>query len=118
MSLLAFRNHVNFICFMSRRNLIALLTAALAASSAFAQTPATSIEIDLQEQTAYLIQNGRAVLSTPISSGREGYLTETGSFKVLEKERSHVSTLYGTIVDASGNIVVAEAEVDMAVPPG
>lgn len=97
---------------------MAIFAAALAASSAFAQAPATSIEIDLQEQTAYLIQNGRAVVATPISSGREGNLTETGSFKVIEKERSHVSTLYGTIVDALGNIIVAEAEADMPVPPG
>src|SRR5437762_12995947 len=96
----------------------ACFAAAAIASSVFGQAPTTSIEIDLQEQTAYLIRDGRAVLSTPISSGREGYLTETGSFKVLEKERTHDSNLYGTIVDASGNIVVAEAEVDMAVPAG
>ena len=103
---------------MSRRNLITLLTAALASSGAFAQAPATAVEIDLQEQTAYLIRDGRAVLSSPICSGRDGHLTETGSFKVLEKERSHVSTLYGTIVDGRGNIVVAEADGDMSVPPG
>ena len=44
--------------------------ALLVAGTTLAQTPDTSIEIDLQEQTAYLIRNGRAVLSTPISSGR------------------------------------------------
>ena len=65
--------------------------ALLVAGPTFAQTPDTSIEIDLQEQTAYLIRNGRAVLSTPISSGRYGHLTEVGSFKVVEKERNHFS---------------------------
>ncbi len=92
--------------------------ASLAATAAFAQTPATSIEIDLRDQTAYLIRNGRAALSTPISSGRYGHLTGTGSFKVMEKERNHFSTLYGRIEDARGNTLVADADADMAVPPG
>jgi lipoprotein-anchoring transpeptidase ErfK/SrfK len=103
---------------MFSRAFIPICTAAVAAASAFAQTPATSIEIDLQEQTAYLIQSGRAILATRISSGREGHLTETGSFKVLEKERSHFSTLYGRIVDARGNTLVADADADMPLPPG
>jgi lipoprotein-anchoring transpeptidase ErfK/SrfK len=91
---------------------------ALLAGSALAQAPATSIEIDLQEQIAYLIRNGRAVLSTPISSGRYGHLTEVGSFKVVEKERIHFSTLYGRIEDARGNILIADADSDMPVPRG
>jgi lipoprotein-anchoring transpeptidase ErfK/SrfK len=78
----------------------------------------TSIEIDLQEQTAYLIRDGRAVLTTPIASGRSGHLTETGSFKVVEKERSHFSTLYGKIVNARGETIVADADADMPVPRG
>ncbi len=77
-----------------------------------------SVEIDLQEQRAYLLQNGRAVLASPISSGRYGHLTETGSFKVLEKERNHYSSIYGRIIDARGNTIVADADADMRVPPG
>src|ERR1051325_10906162 len=68
----------------------------------------TSVEIDLQEQRAYLLQNGRPVLASPISSGRYGHLTKTGSFTVLQKERDHYSSMYGKIVDANGNTVVAE----------
>ena len=30
-------------------------------------------------------------------------LTKTGSFTILEKERSHYSSMYGKIVDATGN---------------
>ena len=78
----------------------------------------TSVEIDLQEQRAYLLENGRPVLSSPISSGRYGHLTEGGSFKVIEKERNHYSSIYGKIVDASGRTVVADADVDMKVPSG
>jgi lipoprotein-anchoring transpeptidase ErfK/SrfK len=78
----------------------------------------TSVEIDLQEQTAYLLRDGRPVLASPISSGRYGHLTQTGSFKVLEKERNHYSSMYGKIVDARGNTVVADADADMPVPRG
>jgi hypothetical protein len=60
------------------------------------------VEIDLQEQMAYLLQNGRSLLASPISSGRYGPLTKTGSFTILEKERSHYSSMYGKIVDATG----------------
>jgi L,D-transpeptidase catalytic domain len=77
-----------------------------------------SVEIDLQEQRAYLLQNGRPVLASPISSGRYGHLTRTGSFTVLEKERSHYSSMYGKIVDANGNTVVADADAEMQVPRG
>ena len=65
------------------------------------QNPTTSAEIDLEAQTAYLLQNGRPVLAAPISSGRYGHLTERGTFKILEKERSHYSSMYGKIVDAA-----------------
>jgi hypothetical protein len=78
----------------------------------------TSVEIDLQQQMAYLLDNGRPVLAAPISSGRYGHLTHTGSFKVLEKERAHYSSMYGKIVDAHGNTVVADADADMPVPRG
>jgi lipoprotein-anchoring transpeptidase ErfK/SrfK len=77
-----------------------------------------SVEIDLQEQMAYLLQNGRPILASPISSGRYGHLTKTGAFTILEKERTHYSSLYGKIVDARGNTVVADADADMQVPRG
>jgi hypothetical protein len=77
-----------------------------------------AVEIDLHFQTAHLVQGGRVVLSTPIASGRHGYLTPTGSFKILDKERKHYSSLYGKIVDARGNTVVADADSAMRVPRG
>jgi len=67
---------------------------------------------------AYLLQNGRPVLASPISSGRYGHLTKGGSFKILEKERTHYSSMYGRIVDARGNTIVADADADMPVPSG
>lgn len=77
-----------------------------------------SVEIDLEQQTAYLIRGRRIVVASPISTGRSGHLTETGAFKIIEKERNHFSSLYGKIVDARGRTVVADADADMSVPRG
>jgi hypothetical protein len=91
------------------------ITAALfvCAIRCFAQT---RVEIDLEEQRAYLLQGRRILLTSPISSGRYGHLTETGAFRIIEKERNHFSSLYGKIVDRNGDIIVADADVDMRVP--
>jgi lipoprotein-anchoring transpeptidase ErfK/SrfK len=77
-----------------------------------------AVEIDLEEQRAYLLHGRRIVLTSSISSGRYGHLTETGSFKIIEKERTHFSSLYGKIVDRNGDTVVADADADMKVPRG
>jgi hypothetical protein len=76
------------------------------------------VEIDLGQQTAYLIRGRRVVAQSPISSGRYGHLTEAGSFKVIEKEPNHYSSIYGKIVDSNGRTVIADADVDMKVPRG
>jgi len=76
------------------------------------------VEIDLQDQIAFLLRGRGVVLESPISSGRYGHLTQTGSFKVLDKEINHHSSIYGKIVDANGRTIVADADVDMTVPRG
>jgi lipoprotein-anchoring transpeptidase ErfK/SrfK len=88
------------------------------AGSIAGQTDGTRVEIDLTQQRAYLVRGHRLLLESPISSGRYGHLTETGSFKVIEKEKNHFSSIYGQIVDASGSTIVQDADVDMKVPPG
>lgn len=104
---------------MLARALLAVIFSVGFIHSAFPQSPSPySVEIDLQEQMAWLIQDGRAVLSTPISTGRAGHYTETGEFRIIEKERNHFSNMYGQIVDASGNTVVSDADSDMPVPRG
>jgi hypothetical protein len=97
---------------------IGIIFAALL-SSAFAQRGGgVSVEIDLQDQMAYLIEDGYILLASPISSGRYGHLTTRGQFKITQKERNHYSNLYGKIVDARGNTIVADADSDMPVPRG
>jgi hypothetical protein len=66
-----------------------------------------SIEINLTTQSAAFFKAGVEVGKSPISSGREGYTTPTGSFSILQKNKNHVSSLYGDYVDAEGNVVMA-----------
>jgi len=105
---------------MVTRLLFALCIALATVASLRAQDGrgSTSVEIDLQDQTAYLIENGEVVIATPISSGRYGHLTQTGSFQIIAKERNHYSNLYGKIVDSRGKTVIADADADMPVSRG
>ena len=100
-----------------RRGSLLLLFLVACPTTSWAQSD-YRVEIDLEQQTAYLIRGRRIVLASEISTGRSGHLTETGSFKIIEKERNHFSSLYGKIVDRNGRTVVADADADMAVPRG
>jgi len=52
------------------------------------------IKIDLSKQKLYAIENGEVVFSGDISSGKKGYRTPTGTFKIIDKERFHISNKY------------------------
>ena len=80
--------------------------------------PGYSVEIDLGDQRAYLLYGSEVVHEAPISSGRPGYSTPTGNFRVLDKNIDHRSSLYGKIVDARGRTVVADADSSMPIPAG
>ncbi|MDR3405909.1 MAG: L,D-transpeptidase [Chthoniobacter sp.] len=77
-----------------------------------------AIDVDLALQKAFLLQDGKIVYESPISTGRPGHRTPTGNFAVLEKDDNHLSSLYGKIVDADGKTVVRDADADMPVPKG
>jgi lipoprotein-anchoring transpeptidase ErfK/SrfK len=77
-----------------------------------------SVQIDLGEQKAYLLYDDRAIMESPISSGRYGHLTPDGTFKITDKDLNHTSSIYGQIVDYYGHTVVADADVDMPVTYG
>ncbi|MDA0293076.1 MAG: L,D-transpeptidase [Verrucomicrobia bacterium] len=78
-----------------------------------------SITIDLGEQKTFFYKDGRLVGVSMISSGREGYRTPPGQYKVLQKSKDHVSNLYGDYVDQGGNLMVANVGVKRdPKPPG
>src|SRR5919106_2192400 len=70
-----------------------------------------SVKINLREQRAYFYKSGNLVGVSVVSSGREGYGTPSGSFKVVQKDINHASSLYGDYVDAAGNVVKKDVDV-------
>lgn len=80
---------------------------------------APSIKIKLSEQKAYFYKGGQLVGISQLSTGREGMGTTTGSFKIIQKDKDHVSNLYGDYVDSADNVVVPNIDVGKdPKPPG
>lgn len=80
---------------------------------------APSIVIDLSEQQALFYKGGKLVGISAISSGREGYGTPTGKYKITQKNPNHVSNLYGDYVNAQGDAVVKNVTFNKdPMPPG
>jgi hypothetical protein len=52
------------------------------------------IVISLPQQRAYVYRNGIEIGIAAVSTGRPGYVTPTGVFRVLEKDAEHYSSLY------------------------
>ena len=78
-----------------------------------------SVNIDLSEQKAYLFKNGQHAGWTYVATGRSGYATPTGTFRITEKIVNKRSNRYGSIVDRHGNVVNSNATAGVSrVPPG
>jgi lipoprotein-anchoring transpeptidase ErfK/SrfK len=61
--------------------------------------------VSLTKQRAYLMTGDEIAIDSPISSGKRGHTTPSGSFSVLEKDKDHRSSLYGDYVDSKGRVV-------------
>lgn len=70
-----------------------------------------SIVINLTKQTSSFYKGGKLVGVSAISSGREGFDTPAGNFKITQKNIDHASNLYGDYVDANGTVVVKNVDV-------
>ncbi|MDQ6655934.1 MAG: L,D-transpeptidase family protein [Verrucomicrobiota bacterium] len=78
-----------------------------------------SVKIKLSEQKAYFYKGSELVGVSQLSTGREGLDTPTGSFKIQQKDKDHVSSKYGDYVDAQDNVVVPNVDVTKdPKPPG
>jgi lipoprotein-anchoring transpeptidase ErfK/SrfK len=76
----------------------------------------TRIVVSLSKQRAYLLRGEEVIVDSPISSGKRGHTSPSGSFSVKEKDPDHHSTIYGDFVDSSGRVVRAgvSARIDSA----
>ena len=80
---------------------------------------APRIAIRLREQRAYFYKGEELVGVSTISTGREGFGTPSGKFKILQKDKDHASSLYGDYVDARGAVVKRDIDRNKdPMPPG
>ena len=61
--------------------------------------------VSLTKQRAYLMTGEEIAIDSPISSGKRGHTSPSGSFSVLEKDKDHRSSIYGDYVDSKGRVV-------------
>jgi lipoprotein-anchoring transpeptidase ErfK/SrfK len=66
---------------------------------------APKIVIHLREQRAYFFKGKHLVGESNISTGRKGYETPPGKYRVIQKDEHHVSSEYGDYVGEDGEIV-------------
>ncbi|MEO5720922.1 MAG: L,D-transpeptidase [Chthoniobacterales bacterium] len=87
------------------------MTDLVATSIPSRQTGRASVVVSLGEQKARLYRGKVLVAASRISSGREGYRTPTGRFRVIRKHEDHRSSLYGAYVNRAGRVVRANVDV-------
>jgi lipoprotein-anchoring transpeptidase ErfK/SrfK len=69
-----------------------------------------SVVVDLTAQEAYLYAGDQLALKASISTGREGYNTSPGRYKIIEKDIDHRSSIYGEYV-LDGVVIKPDANV-------
>lgn len=71
---------------------------------------APRVRINLAEQRAYFYKGEQLAGVSLISSGREGRETVSGDFRIVEKQKHHVSSLFGAYVASDGRVVQADVD--------
>jgi len=78
----------------------------------------TCVIINLSEQRAYLVEQGKVTSISPIASGKPGWPTPTGNFSISSKDIDHRSRSFGSVIGASGRVVNSNATPGSHVPAG
>ncbi len=68
-------------------------------------TGTPKIVVHLHEQRAYFYKGKHLIGESNISTGRKGYETPPGKYRVIQKDADHVSSEYGDYVDEDGTIL-------------
>jgi L,D-transpeptidase catalytic domain len=82
-------------------------------------TGSPKIVVSISEQHAYFYKGKHLVGETTVSTGKPGFGTPPGSYTVLSKDATHVSTVFGDYVDDLGNVTKSNIDVRKdSKPPG
>jgi len=63
------------------------------------------IVVHIGEQKAYFYKGKHMVGESTVSTGKPGFSTPPGHYRIVSKDRDHVSTEFGDYVDDYGNVV-------------
>ena len=69
------------------------------------------IVVHLGEQKAYFYKSKHLVGESTVSTGKRGFGTPVGHYRVVSKDRDHVSSEFGDYVDDAGNVVKSNIDV-------
>jgi len=67
------------------------------------------VTIDLSQQKAYIFRNNQNIAWSYVATGRSGFRTPTGTFRISEKVVDKRSNKYGSIVNANGVVINGSA---------
>jgi lipoprotein-anchoring transpeptidase ErfK/SrfK len=70
------------------------LTALIAAGLLVSARANIRVVVSIRNQSAWLVDGNRILITSPISTAKRGMHTPTGHFRVSEKDVSHISTIY------------------------
>jgi lipoprotein-anchoring transpeptidase ErfK/SrfK len=77
------------------------------------------IVVRVSEQRAYFYKGKKLVGLTTVSTGKRGFDTPPGRYRVIQKDRNHVSSEFGDYVDATGYVVKSNIDIRKdEMPPG
>ena len=68
------------------------------------------ILVNLTEQRAYFFKGKKIVGESNISTGRKGFETPPGKYRVIQKDENHVSNLYGNYQSEDGTVLQSNVE--------
>ena len=69
------------------------------------------IVVHLDEQKAYFYKGKRLVGESTVSTGKPGFSTPPGRYRVIRKQKDHVSSAFGDYIDSEGNIIKTNIDV-------
>ena len=68
------------------------------------------IVVHIGEQKAYFYKGKHVVGETTVSTGKPGFSTPAGHYRIVSKDRDHVSSEFGDYVDEYGNVVKSNVD--------
>jgi hypothetical protein len=69
------------------------------------------IVVHVGEQRAYFYKGHRLVGESTVSTGKRGFDTPPGHYRVIQKDRDHVSSEFGDYVNGRGEVVKSNIDV-------